>query len=287
MGNSREEPGTTAWDVKGGKLNSAQNKLWQIIGQDGGKIVERLDTDHKFRERVAECMLLDGYSEPPETMTLRDMFGGNFFGIREWKKFFGLDLSQIYNKIPAIPWSRSDAYRDCPFIQGKEVCDTHFLFLAFHEIDGKEMGIREWAKMVRGQDWVKINEPFPDFAGFPRPDVLTDGIAFHWYCVPLEPVPSSHGRTYEEQEKMLPATHVMGWGPEIFMSLILRLRLGQGLKNDCPLLLQCSEDSGMRIWTSGPHLSIHTTKEKHCNLDDCVAYASMNPPKDRFDEYLI
>ncbi len=85
----------TGWaSVPGGKLKTAESKLWTELGSRGAEIISSIDEDPRFRRRVAEFMLRGGIDGSVHHKLACALMGQNFFGVEEYATLYGVKFSK-------------------------------------------------------------------------------------------------------------------------------------------------------------------------------------------------
>lgn len=141
-------------------------------------------------------------SKPISREAAREIMGKNLFGPEQWLSSYGIWFSerQIKN-IADFPWSENDLDAPCPFIKGKRVKETHFAFLGIDRMYNRPLDILRWHEIhpisVNGVPKISSWDADQNFA-------RARTCWLKWHLALIEGVPSSEGKTYQEQEDMLP-----------------------------------------------------------------------------------
>ena len=71
-------------------------------------------------------------TEPIDAEVARRLMGLNFFGTREWNRFYpAVRFSdEEFTEFFRFPWSKEFLVSSCPFDGSKRVCETHFAFFS-------------------------------------------------------------------------------------------------------------------------------------------------------------
>jgi hypothetical protein len=137
----------------------------------------------------------------------RTILNKNFFGVEEWRTFYGVNFSERQlQEVAKFPWNEEVLTAPCPFVNGRSIKETHFAFLGLEAINGKPLTIMEFHKL----------HPRP---GHPR--LSTGGglwyesqtfatnttCSLQWYFMLQEVYPNFVNKSYEEQVAMLPSEY--------------------------------------------------------------------------------
>lgn len=117
-----------------------------------------------------------------------------------WEKYFGLVGPQ-----PPVPIEMQAAWeKDCPYWSGKKVKETHVLMLIPEMVGGQNLDLRLWIKLLKnpksGNALSSINLE-SDINRYYGDQVE----ASHWVLLTKEAIPSSLGKDYSEQVKLIEA----------------------------------------------------------------------------------
>lgn len=137
----------------------------------------------------------------------RDLMAPNFFGPDEWWHFYAARFSpEKLRMVERLPWNEDELKEPCPFHRKKTVRDTHFAFLGLPSLHGRQLTIHSLSLIhppstrpgvfltLRVRERLQSSTPSP-FSGSP---------AFRWYLMLRDRVPGSSGRSFQEQEALLP-----------------------------------------------------------------------------------
>ncbi len=199
MKNTNQQAGL--WKIGFGELGATLKAL-----QDNGVTAEhlaRLRAEPDYAMRVAEAMLQDGLVGSIHRTLVRSILGKNFFGVEEWSSLYGVNLSiKQLRGITRFPWSEDVLNAPCPFYKGKSVKETHFAFLGLDAFKGKPLTILKWQELHPDSGQPKFYSYAPDnwYAKEKFGNEPTCG--FRWYLMPLEILPDSADKTYQEQVAM-------------------------------------------------------------------------------------
>jgi len=203
----KKQEENTVWTLPAGKVAAATTKLWTQLGSQGADIVARLDDDERFRTRIAKFMLQGGIESSAHIKLVRVIMGEErFWGAEEWSAFYGVRFTKKQlHEVAEFPWSEDVLNAPCPFHKDKSVKETHFAFLGLDKIKGKPLTILKWQELHPAMGQPKFYSYAPDnwYAKEKFGNEPTCG--FRWYLMPLEIVPKSENKTYQEQIAMLPA----------------------------------------------------------------------------------
>ena len=171
----------------------------------------QLRRDHECAKRIARFIRQGDLAKRSIHMNFAQaiMPSENFFGTGEWKFLYDVNFTdKQLRKVAEFPWSEDVLNAPCPFHKGKSIKETHFAFLGLDHILGKPLTILKWQKIhpKLGQpqffSYASDNWHAKDWYAEKFGNKLTCG--FRWYLMPLEIVPNSAEKTYQEQVKMLP-----------------------------------------------------------------------------------
>ena len=175
-----------------GPVQSAVFKLIQGMGDagDGAQgIVDRINSDESFVDRVAKLVLTDGYEPSTSHQRAREIMGKNFFGIEEARKHFGVNpTKQQLGYLTEIPFSE-DVLAACK--------DTHVLAAVFPISILEIRSVVDKVKMPSGQrlvykqDWYD-NQTFAQDKG-----------EVGWQLIRKEPIVNSLSKNWNEQQALL------------------------------------------------------------------------------------
>jgi len=194
------------WTIGFGKIGATLKTL-----QDHGVTVEhlaRLRAEPDYAKRVAEFMLQGGLVGSVHQKLARAILGKNFFGVEEWSSLYGVNFSNKQLREAAkFPWSEDVLNAPCPFHKGKNIKETHFAFLGLNGFRGKPLTILKWQELHPDSGQPKFCSYTSDnwYAKEKFGNEPTCG--FRWYLMPLEILPDSTDKTYQEQVAMLPADY--------------------------------------------------------------------------------
>jgi hypothetical protein len=158
----------------------------------------RLRSDADCAKRVAEC-IRGGSESSADLRIVRAIMGERIFGPEDWAALYNARLPK---KIPAFPWSEDVLNAPCPFHRDKTVAETHFAFLGLAKLNGKSLTIMRWRELHpnSGQPRLYLNDPWYGRKTF----ATATTCEFRWYLMPLEIVPNSEYKNYQEQLTALP-----------------------------------------------------------------------------------
>ncbi len=133
----------------------------------------------------------------------RKIMSKNFFGVEEWKKFYGVSFTaKQLQVILNVPWSKKLLAGSCPFIQGKLLSETHILFLGIERLEGKPLVIRRWYE-IKFPEYLgsgfQQRGLSPKFLRESWPAITENTCKFGWYLMPIVSVPRTEDRGFEEQ----------------------------------------------------------------------------------------
>lgn len=296
MGNNPTTIGSWT-DCRAGDVRTAEGKLFGHLGMSGAAIIERLKLDEEYAKRVAECMIMDGYSDLPHYASMRDAFEDRFFGLSEWKQHFGADIHAWYKDVPPIPWFRQDLSKECPFVPGKNIYETHMLYLIPSKVivsrQEIELDIEGWTRILQGSqhprftvDFSKLSEEDKeDFLGRGSYDGIDTTIMMNWVCAPIFTVPGSHNRTLSEQKRMLPPGYGTPLCIEVPTKFILWVKAHKEMMYPDTMMGRCGADTLLDIGYGENGIVVAKRREPNERFVDLAVHASLNPPDAVIGEY--
>lgn len=196
-----------------GEFEESVRKVEAAIAKCGGnprQLFDRIRTDKSFTDRIAKFMLRGGLEGSVHHKLARAIMGKNFFGVEEWLALYGVNFSKKQlREVAEFPWSEDVLNAPCPFYKGKSIKETHFAFLGLNNIRGKPLTILKWQELHPDSSQPKFYSYAPDnwYAKEKFGNEPTCG--FRWYLMPLEILPNSTNKTYQEQVAMLSAEYEM------------------------------------------------------------------------------
>jgi len=132
--------------------------------------------------------------------------GKNFFGIEDWVSFYGARLSQkALRQVAQFPWGEDVLNSPCPFHKGKTIRETHVAFLGIEELNGEPLNTLKFRKLHPATGQPRFY--FADNPWYAKEDFASQPLSFRWHLMLREIVPNSESKTYEDQQKMLPAEY--------------------------------------------------------------------------------
>lgn len=193
------------WTMAVGEREASLKAIEDAIAKRGGnprQLFDRFRTDNIFTDKVAEFMLHGGIESSADLRIVRAIMGDRIFGSEEWSALYGARLPK---RIPTFPWSKEVLKAPSPFHEGKTVAETHFAFLGLAKLNGKPLTINKWRELhpKSGQPQLYSDNPWYRNEQFAN-DVTCE---FRWYLMPLEIVPNSERKTYQDQLVLLPAEY--------------------------------------------------------------------------------
>lgn len=167
-------------------INLARDVANIAIVQHGGQTDKRCFTVRKLLQDIVNGNSIFPAVEGGEEFEFRRMMNDRCFLTHEWLSHFG-----IYSTYELPPKSRElkdIVNQRCPYIHGKKIFDTHFLFYVP-------------PKMTFSEVWNLQHSE----SSFPNrctsiADLQSDGC---WYLALAEIVPNSNGKSYAEQLELL------------------------------------------------------------------------------------
>jgi hypothetical protein len=143
-----------------------------------------------------------------------NIMGKNFFGFEEWKTLYGMRFSKRWLcEVLVSPWGEDVLNASCPFVKGKRIKETHFIFLGLTTVSSKPLNILRFHRLhpPAGQ---------PRFYSDPDPWYIKENFAaektcaLRWYMMPLDNIPNSTSKTYREQVAILPPEYEVPFAVE-------------------------------------------------------------------------
>jgi len=156
-----------------------------------------------FFSQIVAMTKSDSAPVSPDLRIVRAIMGDRIFGPEDWAALYNARLPK---RIPAFPWSEDMLKGPSPFHKGKTVAETHFAFLGLAKLNDKPLTIIKWRELhqTTGQPSFYSDNPW-----YRNEKFATDATCeFRWYLMPLEIVPNSERKTYQEQLRdCLPADY--------------------------------------------------------------------------------
>jgi len=174
-------------EIAHGDVNGAQNRFWTACGDNASAVIIRINTDPAYVERIVRFAVNGGFVPTSSQNEARAIMGGNFFGVEEAVKHFGVSPTE----------QQLAALKEVPFSQEilKALRKTHILIAVFPisilDIRGKD----EHKLFYSHQDAWYNNQKFAQNAG-----------TLGWKLVRKTPVEDSFSKTWDEQQKLLTKT---------------------------------------------------------------------------------
>jgi hypothetical protein len=196
----------------------------------------RLRAEDAYAKRVAEFMLRGGLEGSVHQKLARAIMGKNFFGIEDWSALYGVNFSQKQLRaIAEFPWGANILNSPCPFHKGNTIRKTHVAFLGLDRFMGKSLTIMKWKETNLTTGQPKFYSFPPDYYSYEcwyENEKLANQLtcAFRWYLMPLQIVPDSESKTYQDQMAMFPKEYEVPFAIEEVTKDLLYHR-----KNGTPL----------------------------------------------------
>ena len=199
-------------------MNTNQGGLWKAsygeVGatlkalQDHGVSTEhlaRLRAEPDYAKRVAEFMLRGGASGSANRQVACAILGKNFFGAEEWTALYGVKFTKKQLREAAeFPWGEEVLNAPCPLVKGKTVKETHFGFLGLENVNGKPLTILHLQELHPQNGQPKFASYAHGSWYFKESWATNPTAKFRWYLMPLEIIPNSEFKTYQDQVAILP-----------------------------------------------------------------------------------
>lgn len=130
----------------------------------------------------------------------------HFFGPSDWLRYYGAKIYNLELPMP-IEMLENILNKDCPFIKGKKVKETHFLFFLPNNFNGLPLTINQWLEIYKYEVKVKFRgindyERPCDYqeSGYQRLDFSKTLTAGHkWYLMFEGIIPDSKNKGFGEQ----------------------------------------------------------------------------------------
>ena len=191
------------WKASYGEVGATLKAL-----QDHGVSTEhlaRLRAEPDYAKRVAEFMLRGGVSGSVNHQVVRAIMDKNFFGVEEWATLYCVKFTKKQlREVAEFPWGEEVLNAPCPFVKGKTVKETHFAFLRLENVNGKPLTILHLQELHPHNGQPKFASYAPNSWYSNQAWATSKTAKFRWYLMPLEIVPNSEDKTYQDQVTMLP-----------------------------------------------------------------------------------
>lgn len=200
----------TNWaSMPGGKLKTAESKLWNELGSRGAEVIARIDDDSRFRRRVAEFMLRGGIDGSVHHKLARALMGQNFFGVEEYATLYGVNFSKKQlREVSEFPWGEDVLNGPCSFNKGKTVRETHFAFLGVDKLNGSPLTITKFQELHPASGQPKFYSYAPSSCWYTgHPFAVDKTMKLRWYLLLKDIVPNSTSTSWNDQKAMLPAEY--------------------------------------------------------------------------------
>lgn len=197
------------WNMGKGEFEESVRAIEVAIVRRGGdprQIFDHFRTNGDFTDRVAEFMIRGGVEASTHQKLARAIMGKNFFGAEEWSEFYGVSFSEEkLQKLAEFPWSEGVLNAPCPFVKGKSIRETHFAFLGLDAIKGRPLTILRWPEIQHGSGSESSGPHLRSSLEWYSDDQVFEEVCdFRWYLMPLEIIPGSMNKKFEEQVVMFP-----------------------------------------------------------------------------------
>ncbi|MDD2646868.1 MAG: hypothetical protein PHN36_02735 [Patescibacteria group bacterium] len=215
--------------VPAGDLNAAEQRLRVAFGDNADQIVNRINADPAFVDRLATFATAGGFTPTTSQERARAIMGTNMLGIEEAAKHLGLTPSPEIIK----------ALAEVPFTEGElEACkNTHLLVanLGTSIIEIRRL-VAGKGKVFYGQDWYN-NQKFASQPG-----------KVGWELIRKTPVDNSIGKTYSEQQALLAENEYTPTAQTVIYTMVLYF-LATGKRLFESVYVRCSDltSGGYRV----------------------------------------
>jgi hypothetical protein len=170
-------------------------------------------------------MLRGGLEGSVHQKFARAILGKNFFGVEEWATLYGVNFTnKQLREIAEFPWNEDVLNAPCPFYKGKSIKETHFAFLGLDSFKGKPLTVIKWQELHSKSGQPRFYSYAPDCWYAKEKFAINSTCRFRWYLMPLEIIPDSTEKTYQEQVAMLSTEYEVPLAIEEITKLILYYR---------------------------------------------------------------
>ncbi|MFH1866877.1 MAG: hypothetical protein ABIJ81_02225 [Patescibacteria group bacterium] len=195
-----------------GKHNTAMNKLYNNLGNQGASIIIQLDEDDNFNKKVADFMLRRGIEHYLDQSVARTIMGKNYWGPEDWTATHG----GIYTKkqllvLSHFSWSEETLMSTCPLC-GKVVRNCHFAHVGLKTIQDSLLSIvkfQEFYPKTRQPKFCRYGDRRSDVWYSDQDFATATTLQLGWYLTHLKIVPKSENKTTRQQRAMLPLEYEM------------------------------------------------------------------------------
>ena len=132
-------------------------------------------------------------------ISIRDSF--LCFGPDDWTRCYGI---RVVNP-PDFPWSEDVLNSPCPFHKGKTILETHVAFLGIEKLNGEPLSILKFHQLHPATGQPRFY--FADNPWYAKEAFATQPLSFRWHLLLREVVPNSGSKTFEDQQRRLPAEY--------------------------------------------------------------------------------
>jgi len=197
------------WTMTKGEFEESVSALEKAVVKQGGNPRDLFDlfrTDGEYAGRIAQAMMRKGLVGSIESRLARVVLGRNIFTDADWMSYYDAKFTKKQiREAGKFPWGEDILNSPCPFNSGKLVKDTHFAFLGISGINGAPLTVAKWFQLhPTGQPKFYFNTD-PWHMGQSHTDVAT--MQLRWYLMLKDIIPSSTGKTPEEQVAMFPESY--------------------------------------------------------------------------------
>jgi len=144
------------------------------------------------------------------------MMNGNCFLPRDWQNYYNIELKDIVELPVSIEKLREILESQCPFVEGRQVKDTHYLMYLPKEFNGEPLTVMKWKQIhppgekqpcFYEQDWYQEYD-------WAKKAVAEKG----WYLAFIGLLPKLFCKSWSEQLALLPENYYV---PKIIEALSL------------------------------------------------------------------
>ena len=132
------------------------------------------------------------------------LMGSNFFGPREWEKFYGVKFTKNQlDELWQFPWSEETLNAPCPFCNdGNAVKDCHFALLGISRIQSNLVNLRYLQQIHPREKQPRFNT-YDRVSWYLKQPFANTTVPERWYLIHLHPLPYTMGKTYPQQVELL------------------------------------------------------------------------------------
>lgn len=164
--------------------------------------------DSRCAQRVVESMLCCGLEKSLKHNRISAVMDKNYFGVDDWIIVYGAQLSKEQLSLAAeFPWGEDLLNAPCPFVNGKSIKETHFVFLGLDYFNGEPLTLVRWHALHAYAD----NKPkfYYNIDPWYRQHKFAVKLTcrLRWYLMPLVSFPSRNGDSYKALLRSAPSEY--------------------------------------------------------------------------------